>query len=168
MADYYGTGIAESDSAFDKAFRAAAGFANGRLRVSGSRITRLLTTSDVARMISLRSTDRLWALYAWGNGAAAAGACDVGLHYGGTSHNGAVLDADFFASAITAPSSAAFAEIFAERLAANSGGRGLPLWEAAGLSADPGGKFDITITPTTSFTTTAPLVTLFAFFSAGD
>jgi len=85
-------------------------------------------------------------------GAALGGSCamNYGLAYppagpdlgiGGTA--GGVIDADFFASAVV------HTNAMAETIITNEGGfytmaeRFLPIWQAAGLSADPGGWFDV-------------------------
>lgn len=168
MSDYFGDALASSDDTYDRQFRAAAAISHGRARWTRSSITRLLTTSDVARMISLRSTDRLMELWLAGDGAATAGAVNVGAHTAGAEHDGAVIDADYFATAVASPSTAARAEILAERSAATGVNMGKPLWEMLGLSADPGGYIDLTLTPSTTFTDTAPVVVLAALYTAGD
>lgn len=71
---------------------------------------------------------------------------DVGI-YQTTANGAAVVDADFFASAINA-NSAAVAETMVSH---ESGFYNLddiekPLWEALGLSADPGRFYDVVVT----------------------
>lgn len=73
---------------------------------------------------------------------------DVGL-YQNTANGGAVVDADFFASAIDA-NTAAVAETMVTH-EANSTGYNRddiekPLWEALGLSSDPGRTYDVVVT----------------------
>nr|DAQ54398.1 MAG TPA: hypothetical protein [Caudoviricetes sp.] len=69
---------------------------------------------------------------------------DVGL-YQTPANGGAVVDADFFASAIdVATSAVATTEITWERGAALIDEIEKPLWERLGLSADPGRDYDIT------------------------
>jgi hypothetical protein len=71
---------------------------------------------------------------------------NVGLHQT-TANGGAVVDADFFASAVDC-NSAAVAPTHIEH---ESGVYGIedietPLWEALGLSADPGIDYDVMVT----------------------
>lgn len=82
------------------------------------------------------------------------GAVDVGI-YKNTSDGSAVVDADFFASAVSLGSALAQSNITHEADAADAGaGYGLadvekPLWQALGLSADPGLVYDVVATVTT-------------------
>lgn len=169
MSTFYGTGIAVSDSTFDRIYTRNANSGQGsRMRGFRSSITRLLATTDVARMITLPSSARIWALWQGGNGAATAGAFDVGLYYAGSSHDGAVIDADYFATAIASPVTKATSEILCERDAVTSVVRGQTLWEMAALTADPMVYMDIVVIPSTTFTVTAPIVSLSAFVSLGD
>lgn len=88
--------------------------------------------------------------------AQAAGATDVGVYYS-TAHKtgaGAVIDADFFGSAV----SVAAAVQPPTNVTGESGvytldKRTQPLWQAAGLTTDPGGFFDVVLTLTTAITT---------------
>lgn len=96
-------------------------------------------------------------------GAQGAGKYDIGLYYsssvndspGAAALAGAVIDADFFtaakdnASAIT-PVDSVGGNLTAYTLAE----RNLPIWQAAGLSADPGGFFDVALTVVTTDVTT--------------
>jgi len=94
-------------------------------------------------------------------------AMDIGLYYANSTGEvgagktpGAVIDVDFFASAYVA-SSAQLAGIDITHEAAAAfplTDHGLPLWEAAGLTSDPGGKFDIAATLTVACDTTGTLV----------
>lgn len=167
MATYYGDALAISDATFRPTYTRNVGSQGARMRAFRSSITRLLTTSDLARMIVLPSRARLWQLWWDSDGAAAAGAADCGLYYAGSDHDGAVIDADYFATAVVV-TSAAHTDIFAERSAALTVNRGKRLWELAGLTTDPQVDMVITLTPSTTFTTTAPVTVLTAFASLGD
>lgn len=167
MATYYGDGLATSDSTFVRGYTQNVGSFGARGRWFRSSITRLITTSDLARMIVLPSRARIWQLFLATDGAATAGATDVGLYYAGSNADGAVIDADYFATAVVV-TSASSADIYAERSAALAVNRGKMLWELAGLSSDPQSMMHITMTPSTSFTVTAPVVTLLANVTLGD
>ena len=168
MATYYGSALAAVNTTLSDNFTPHVSVVHGRQRIARSTVTVLALTTDLVRMISLRSTDRLFELYLAGNGGATAGATDVGAYYAGDAHDGAVIDADEFATAVTSPSTAAGADVFAEAATSREVLRGAPLWEAVGLSADPGGYIDITMTPSTSFTAAAPIMVMTAHYVAGD
>lgn len=80
-----------------------------------------------------------------------AGKFDLGLYY---APDGAVVDADFFASAIDTASLVLPTEVVNESAQYSLNERVLPLWQAAGLSSDPGGFFDVTATVVTTDVTT--------------
>lgn len=91
--------------------------------------------------------------------AQAAGATDVGLYYSdstvdGTqkSLQGTVIDADFFGSAVSL-AAASRASIVNESGVYTLDKRNQPIWQAAGLTSDPGGYFDVVATLTTAITT---------------
>lgn len=173
MATYYGDGIATSDSAFVLGYTRNVATQGSRLRVFSSRITRLLTTasSDLARMIVLPASARVWQLWFATNGAATAGAMNIGLYYAGSAADGAVINASYFGTAIVVTASA-HTEVFNESTTPTEVKRGNTLWELAGLSAEPSlpttNRMHITITPSTTFTVTAPIVQLYALVTLGD
>lgn len=86
------------------------------------------------------------------------GSCagDVGVYYPAAGPDlgigqtaSAVIDADLFASALTLVSLlTAPLDVTSESGVYTLDERTLPLWQAAGLSADPGGKFDVVVTLT--------------------
>lgn len=92
--------------------------------------------------------------------AQAAGAVDVGVYYSASltdspqaaNKAGAVIDADFFASAQSI-AAATKVDITNESGTYNLSLRNKELWEAVGLATDPGGYFDIVGTVTTAVTT---------------
>lgn len=86
-------------------------------------------------------------------------AMDIGVYYADTpdasnANNGAVIDADFFASAVDV-SSAVKSDVTNESGTYTVNKRAQPLWQAVGLSSDPGGKFDIVATNTATINTGA-------------
>jgi len=80
-----------------------------------------------------------------------AGKFDLGLY---RPNGGTVIDADFFASAIDCASLVTPTEVVNESTQYSMNERVLPLWQAAGLSADPGGLFDVVATVVTTDVTT--------------
>lgn len=79
---------------------------------------------------------------------------DVGIYDIASVNAGAVVDADFFASAQSLASALVNQDVTHEADAADAGaGFGLadvekPLWQALGLAADPGKQYDIVVTLT--------------------
>lgn len=73
---------------------------------------------------------------------------------------GAAVDADFFASAVVISSALGPTNVTNESTTYTLDKRNQPLWQAVGLSADPGGKFDIVITVTVALGATPGLVSL--------
>lgn len=86
---------------------------------------------------------------------AVSGAGDIGI-YKSVPDGGTVVDADFFASAQVVTAALVNSDVTHEADAADAGaGFGLadcekPLWEALGLSADPGIWYDVVMTLTTA------------------
>lgn len=105
--------------------------------------------------------------------AQAAGAADVGLYYSSSTKDGTqpslqgtVLDADFFSTAVSL-AAASRADVTNESGTNNLSLRNLPIWQAAGLTTDPGGYFDVVATLTTAITTGAARLGAEVFF-VGD
>lgn len=179
MATYYSDHFADTSDYSALVYptkSVAVGICHARKRWSRASFVGLLTTAttDIARMLTLRSSDRLIDLYLSTDAACAAGAVDIGLYLRGGNHDGAVVDADLFASAVDVHT-AAFAptSILNEATTITTIGYGLPLWEQAALGAatytsDPGVLFDIVISAETTMTTTATTLILEALYSAGD
>ena len=101
---------------------------------SNARVSRMLLSSDAI---------------------AASGAGDIGI-YQTTANGGAVVDADFFASAQVLTAALVNTDITHEADAADAGaGFGLadvekPLWQALGLTSDPVRDYDVVMTVTTA------------------
>lgn len=90
-----------------------------------------------------------------------AGKFDVGVYYSssttdGTSsaNRGTAVDADFFASAIDCASAVVPTNVINESGTNTLAKRNQPLWQALGLTSDPGGMFDIVATCVTTAVTT--------------
>lgn len=92
-----------------------------------------------------------------------AGKFDIGLWYSANANGqdgtpldlrGDVIDQDFFASVVDCASAVVPTDIKFEAGNFTYNDCNLPLWEAAGLSADPGGMFDIIATVKTTDVTT--------------
>jgi len=175
MTAYYSDNIAVStaNTTLVPGFRPTVGIKHARTRTDTARISALLLTTDVARMITVQSGSRLIKLELTSNGGSDAGAIDIGLYLTGSAHDGAVVDVDLFASAQTISTAIDLTDVFNESAVLDSTDRGKTMWELAAVGAgtdtiDPLVQYDITIVPTTSFTTTASILTLIATYAAGD
>jgi len=83
------------------------------------------------------------------DGAATAGAADIGL-YRTTLDGGAVVDADFFASAQSLASALANSDVTHESGVFGIEDTELFVWEALGLTEDPNLMYDVALTLTTA------------------
>lgn len=81
------------------------------------------------------------------NSGGTVGAGDIGL-YKDTANGGAVVDADFFASALSLVSALTKAEQVYESGVITTANSEKPLWELLGLSSDPGLVYDVAMTLT--------------------
>lgn len=108
-------------------------------------------SASIFRFLEVPSNARILDVLYTGADATTAGAIDVGI-YKTTANGGAVVDADFFASAF-----ALTAGPDTDTNLRDEGGfyttaeRAKPLWEALGLTSDPGVMYDVCATVTTTF-----------------
>lgn len=97
-----------------------------------------------------------------------AGKVDVGLYYATDGEGGkptallaaAAIDQDFFATDVDLAAAVVPTDITNESGTYTIGKRAQPIWQAAGLTADPGGMFDICLTVHTTPVTTGTGKTL--------
>ena len=78
-------------------------------------------------------------------------AANVGV-YRATADGGAVVDDDLFAAGISVVSAVAHTDITNQSTNYTAAKREQPLWQAAGLTSDPGGDLDIVAAPSATFT----------------
>jgi hypothetical protein len=91
-----------------------------------------------------------------------AGKFDLGLYYATDGQGGkptsllaaAAIDQDLFATAIDCAAAVTPTDVTNESGTYTLNKRTMPLWQAAGLSADPGGYFDLVATVVTTAVTT--------------
>lgn len=127
------------------------------------------STYQFVRVASNAKVKKLW----FESAAQTSGAIDVGLYYAtdGLGNKPAALLASnaisqaFFASAVIVTGAVAITEITNESGSYTADKRVQPLWQAVGLTADPGGNFDIVGTVTTTVTTGAGLMALTAEYT---
>lgn len=116
------------------------------------------SAASTYRMVSVPSQARIKTVE-WEAAAMTAGAFDVGVYYAVNhilSAAGAVISVALFGSAVSAAAAVvAGTDITNESGTYTIDKRNQPLWQAAGLAADPGGNLDIVFTCTTGVTTGA-------------
>jgi len=91
-----------------------------------------------------------------------AGSFDLGLYYATDGENkaptallaAAAIDQDFFATVIDCSSAVAITDVTNESGTYTIDKRTQPIWQAVGLTADPGGYFDVVATVKTTAVTT--------------
>ncbi len=82
------------------------------------------------------------------------GKFDIGV-YRNTRDGGAVVDADFFASAVDCSAAVAMTDVTNESAEYSMAEQTQQLWQAVGASEDPKSTYDITLTATSAVTNSA-------------
>lgn len=108
-------------------------------------------TSSRYRLVSVPSNAVVRAVYLSSVAQGGSGAVDVGV-YRATADGAAVADADLFGSGVSVVSAISRSDVTNESTNYTAALREQPLWQAAGLSTDPGGELDIVVAPTASLT----------------
>lgn len=122
--------------------------------------------TSVARVLRVRSDVRMTALRLGSADLGTGGTVDIGVHQT-EANGGAVVDADFFASAVDTDTAALkLTDVLNESGVVTLANYGKRLWEQLGLSADPNLEYDITITRNTAAGT--GIVMLVAEYVAGN
>lgn len=156
---------------------ASAGIAGARKRYKKCRI--LVTTAvtavapDQLRLMQFKSGDRIHAIKVSDAGASTVTAADLGLYKSGNAHDGAVIDADLFASALSLNGGGSQVEALTEAGTITDEDRGKTLWEMAALGAgsyteDPFEDWDLTFTVTGAVTTATETILVEVEYTAGD
>lgn len=115
------------------------------------------TTYQFCRVPSNAKIKQIW----FESGAQGAGTIDLGVYYATDGVGGKpttllaanAIDQDLFASAIAITSLSQPTNVINESATFDGDKQNQPLWQAAGLSADPGGSFDIVGTLAVAVTT---------------
>ena len=108
-------------------------------------------TASRYRMCELPSNAFIVAVYIASVAQGGSAAVDVGV-YRNTADGAAVCDADLFGSAVSLVSVVPRSDITNESTVSTPAVREQPLWQAAGLTSDPGGTLDVVVTPTAALT----------------
>lgn len=120
-------------------------------------VTASLSITSIIRMCEVPSNAVVTSVHGQ-SAAQTAGKVDVGV-YRNNKDGGAAADVDLFASAWDLASAVARTDITNESTGYTTAKQMQPLWQAAGLTSDPGGTLDIALTVvTTDFTTAAGAV----------
>lgn len=177
FSDHFGTGVATSlagEIAYDSQKRISAGLGHARLRRKRASIT-VGTAAGIGeglRMMQFKSGDRIYNCVLTATGGTA-GAADIGVYKSGFAHDGVVIDADLFGSAVTIAGGVARVDQFTESAILANIDRGKPLWTLADIGAgtytvDPMEDWDIVLTITTAITVSLITLNLEVEYTAGD
>ena len=174
-----GEGTLTEELGLDVGKKVHAGIKHSRMRRSHARVGlgTVAGVSDEVRMLTLKSSDRLYSLLWTTDGAGGAGEGDLGFYLSGEANDGAlpsVNSVDCFSStALVIDTTNTRVEAF-ELGDFDTENLGIQVWElinisdSATYSVDPNVNFDITFTMTQAVTTTLTIVQLEAFYTAGD
>lgn len=140
--------------------KGAAGFLKN---VEGSAVAVASSSADSTyQLVRVPSTAKIKRII-FESAAQGAGAFDIGLYYSTDGSRAAsatsllaaaAIDQDFFATVIDCASAVARTDITNDSGSYTIDKRDMPIWEAVGLTSDPGGNFDIVATVKTTAVTT--------------
>ena len=130
------------------------------------------STDATYQFVRVPSNAKVKALFFESN-AQAAGTIDIGVYYATDGLIGKptsllaanAIDQDFFATAIAVTALSQPTNVINESGTNTPAKQNQPLWQALGLSADPGGNFDIVGTVVTAITTGTGYMGLTAFYT---
>lgn len=122
-----------------------------RSAVGSATATAGVTTGSTYRLCSVPSNALVREVLVSTVAQGGTSAADVGV-YRATADGGAVVDADFFGSAVSLVSALSRSDVTNESTTYTPTKREQPLWQAVGLSSDPGGELDIVLTTTATLT----------------
>lgn len=120
---------------------------------------------------SFKSSERIYRLFVASDGGATAGAADIGLYKAGSAHDGVVIDANLFATALDISTAILYVDEFKQATTLTDQDRGKTLWELADLgdgtyASDPMELWDLVATVTTAFTVAVTDILVVAEFTA--
>lgn len=108
-------------------------------------------TSSRYKMVRVPTNAFVRAVYLSSVAQGGSGAVNVGV-YRTAGDGGAAVDATFFGSAVSVVSAISRIDVTNESTTNTAAKREQPLWQAAGLTSDPGGYLDVVIAPSASLT----------------
>jgi len=121
-------------------------------------VTNALSITSVIRMCEVPSNAVVGRVI-FAAAAQGAGKFDIGV-YRTNKDGGAVVDQDFFATAVDCASAVALTDVTNESTTYTHVKQTQPLWQASGMTADPGGMLDIALTVVTTDVTTGAAAVL--------
>lgn len=135
-------------------------------------LTASATVDSTIQLVRIPSNAKVKKVF-FETAAQTSGALDIGLYYAtdGQGQKPLVLlasqaiDQDFFASAIVVTGTVAITDVTNESLTYTPDKRLQPIWQAVGLTSDPGGSFDVCGTITTNTTTAAAVMGLTVMYT---
>ena len=107
-------------------------------------VTASLSVTSIIRLVQVPSNAIITDLRL-SSGAQTAGAFDIGV-YRNNDDGGAVVDKDLFGSAVSCASAVVNSDVLNESTNNTLAKQSQPLWQAAGLSADPKSPLDLALT----------------------
>jgi hypothetical protein len=108
-------------------------------------------TNSRYRVIRIPTNAYVRAVYVSSVAQGGSGAVNVGV-YRATADGGAVVSATLFASALSVVSAVSRSDVTNQSTNYTAAKREQPLWQAAGLTSDPGGELDLVIAPSAALT----------------
>lgn len=157
------TPVTNADAVNPAIANTAGGGGPARLHYAEGYATAVASSSEDAtyQLVRLPSTAKVKRIV-FESEAQTAGKFDLGVYYATDGRVGkatsllaaAAIDQDFFATVIDCASAVARTDVTNESTTYTLDKRTQPLWQAAGLSADPGGNIDIVATVKTTAVTT--------------
>lgn len=105
------------------------------------------SATSVYRLLRVKSSDRVSDVLIAADALGGTCAADVGL-YQTTENGGAVVDADFFGSAVSLVNAVAWTSVAYESGVRDAANVGKQLWEELGLTSDPQREYDLALTLT--------------------
>ena len=115
-------------------------------------VTAALSITSVIRLVEVPSNAVITSLW-FQSAAQTAGKFDIGL-YRNNKDGGAVVDQDFFATAVDCASAVVQTDVLNESGTNTIAKQSQPIWKAAGMSADPKTTLDIALTVVATDVTT--------------
>ena len=115
-------------------------------------VTASLSITSIIRLVEVPSNAIVTDLRLT-SAAQTAGAFDIGV-YRNNKDGGAVVDQDFFATAVSCASAVVNSDVLNESTTNTIAKQGQPLWQAAGMTSDPKTTLDIALTVATTDVTT--------------
>lgn len=115
-------------------------------------VTAALSITSIIRLVQVPSSAIVTDLRL-SSAAQTAGAFDIGV-YRNNKDGGAVVDQDFFASAVSCAAAVVNVDVLNESTTNTLAKQAQPLWQAVGMSADPKTDLDIACTVATTDVTT--------------